>query len=72
MKYLVPVQLIDRRDGKFVTVPFFADTPERALLLHDLLMTAQQDAGGAIHSFSGASQHHWQLCKALLPCQVDA
>lgn len=42
MRYIVPVVLHDMRAGCVVTVPFFADTAERASLLADILRTAAQ------------------------------
>ncbi len=48
MKYMVPVVIMDNKQGKAHTVPFFADTMQRAYLLHDILAQLPQSSQASV------------------------
>lgn len=70
MKYLVAVSVRDMRSGAMMTVPFLADTQDRAKLLRDLLLTAMHAAGGAVQSF-GVDNSALRLSDVTVPARCD-
>jgi hypothetical protein len=70
MKYIVPTTFVDLKVGVLLTVPFYADTADRALLLSDALRTLM-GKGGGIESHGGRDQSHLCLRGVLDPARVD-
>lgn len=66
----VPVLVADLQHGKELTVIFYADTPERALLLQGIVQAMARRGDGTPERVSELRLDHFRVREALPPTTV--